>query len=127
MTWTYSGDPSDSDVDAVRFLVGDTDTTDQLLTNEEIQYLVDEQGSAHTAAAAAANAIAAKFSRKADESKSVGDLSLSNSYSQRAKSYLDLSTSLQARALAASPPIAVANDYALGAEFYVGQFDAYEE
>jgi hypothetical protein len=33
MTWSYSGDPSSSSTDAVRFLVGDTDTNDQLISN----------------------------------------------------------------------------------------------
>ena len=42
MTWTYSGNPSSTERDAVRFLVGDTDTNDQLLSNEEIDYLVTQ-------------------------------------------------------------------------------------
>ena len=54
MAWTYSGDPSSSARDAIRFLVGDTDTNDQLVTNE---------------------AIASKFSRLADQT--VGDLKVS--------------------------------------------------
>ena len=36
MSWTYSGDPSTSSMDMVRFTIADTDTTDQKLTNEEI-------------------------------------------------------------------------------------------
>ena len=38
MTWSYSGSPGDSDKDAVRFFIGDTDTTQQLLSDEEINY-----------------------------------------------------------------------------------------
>ena len=30
MAWSYSGDPDSSALDSVRFLVGDTDTNDQL-------------------------------------------------------------------------------------------------
>ena len=40
MSWEYQG-PSASDKDEVRFLIGDTDVEDQLLSDEEIQYLVD--------------------------------------------------------------------------------------
>lgn len=43
MTWSYSGDPASSDRDAVRFLVGDVDTTVQLLTDEEIDFLLATQ------------------------------------------------------------------------------------
>ena len=32
--WTYSGNPAASDKDAVRFLVGDTNTSDQLVSDE---------------------------------------------------------------------------------------------
>jgi hypothetical protein len=41
LSWTYSGDPSDSDVDQVRFTLQDTDTGFQLLQDEEIQWLID--------------------------------------------------------------------------------------
>ncbi len=38
MTWSYSGNPASSSLDAVRFLIRDTDTTNQLLANEDIAY-----------------------------------------------------------------------------------------
>lgn len=38
MSWSYSGDPTASSLDAVRFLVRDTDTTNQLISDEEINY-----------------------------------------------------------------------------------------
>lgn len=40
MSWTYSGNPADSDLDAVRFCIGDTIEDDQLLQDEEINYLL---------------------------------------------------------------------------------------
>lgn len=40
MTWTYSGNPASSTLDAARFWVQDTDTNRQLLSNEEINYLI---------------------------------------------------------------------------------------
>lgn len=38
MSWSYSGDPSTGDKDEYRFLIGDTDESDQLLSDEEIEY-----------------------------------------------------------------------------------------
>lgn len=74
MTWTYSGDPSASNKDLVRFLIHDTDATAQLLTDEEIDGLLSIEGSARGAAILAAGSLSARFGRKA--SMSVGDLSI---------------------------------------------------
>lgn len=126
MTWTYSGDPSDSDKDAVRFTVGDTDTTDQLVTDEEIAYLLVVHGAVGMASVGAARAIAAKYSRKADQSRSVGDLSLSQQYSQQATSYHHLADHLLAIASGIdAPPLPKANADALGAEFTIGLLDKF--
>jgi hypothetical protein len=38
MSWNYSGDPSDSPLDAVRFYLQDTDSTDPQMQDEEIEY-----------------------------------------------------------------------------------------
>ncbi len=73
MTWTYAGDPSVSDLAAVRFLVGDTDTTDQLITDEEINYLITEHGMTYHAASATCRAISAKYARLMQ--RSIGGLS----------------------------------------------------
>lgn len=72
MTWTYTS-PGTSDKDWVRFRIGDTDTSDQLLSDEEILSLITEEGSKEAAAAVAAEGLAAEFSRRAT-SESVGDL-----------------------------------------------------
>lgn len=42
MGWTYSGDPDTSPKDEVRFHLQDTDTGFQLLTDEEISWLIAE-------------------------------------------------------------------------------------
>lgn len=84
MTWTYTGDPNVSDRDKIRFLIGDTDTNDQLVNDEEIQWALDEAGSIYQAAHDLCTVIASKFARMAT-SKSVGDLSLS--YANRAETY----------------------------------------
>lgn len=93
MTWTYDNSPGTVARDEVRFLVGDTDTTDQLVTDEEIAYAIAEEGSGKLAAAAICEAIAAKFARQADEA--VGDLKLSKS--QRSKAYAERAAQLRSR------------------------------
>lgn len=40
MSFTYSGCPSESELDAVRFALGDTNKDAPLLQDEEIQYLI---------------------------------------------------------------------------------------
>ena len=81
MTWTYSGDPSANARDAIRFLIGDTDTTDQLLSDEEIAWVNTEASGTPTATTDLYDAayrccltIAAKLARQAD--KQIGDLSV---------------------------------------------------
>lgn len=64
MTWEYTGNPDVDQRDAIRFLVGDTDPTDQLISDEEILFLLDEHGETYTTASYAAEAIAAKFARE---------------------------------------------------------------
>lgn len=92
MAWTYSGDPSSSDRDQVRFLIGDTATADQLVTDEEIAWSLT-QGSVYNAAAICAKAIAATFSRLAD--KAVDDLKIN--YSQKSSQYLKLAEQLESK------------------------------
>ena len=41
MSFSYSGDPSASELDAARFLIGDTDSTSPIMQDEEIQYIID--------------------------------------------------------------------------------------
>ena len=79
MTWTYGGDPSASALAAIRFLTGDTDTNDQLVSDEEIAWTNNQVTGSDTATTALYEvsyrvmvAIASKFSRLADQS--VGDL-----------------------------------------------------
>ncbi|MBW2084440.1 MAG: hypothetical protein JRI54_00190 [Deltaproteobacteria bacterium] len=97
MTWSYDSSLS-TDKDKVRFHIGDTDETDQLLQDEEITYLLTETTNVLLAASRAAKAITAKFSRQAD--KAVGDLRIS--LSQKAKTYMALATDLEKRAVTAS-------------------------
>lgn len=44
MTWSYSGDPSESEIDELRFLLSDTDQSSPIFSDEELQYLIDNYG-----------------------------------------------------------------------------------
>jgi hypothetical protein len=70
--FSYSGDPSTSNLDAVRFLIGDTDPNYYFLNDAEINYLLstsastssDNQPDVPSVAGAAAETIAANLSRE---------------------------------------------------------------
>lgn len=73
MSWSYSGDPATSQLDAVRFWLQDTDTTFQLMSDEEIGYLLTTWGDATQysevrVAAAAAEVLANRFAREVSTS-----------------------------------------------------------
>lgn len=94
MTWSYSGNPSVSEKDQVRFLVQDTQSAKPLLQDEEIAYLISTEGSPQDAAAKAAETLAAQFARFVDES--VGQVKVS--FSQRFKHYSELAKNLKRQA-----------------------------
>lgn len=68
MTWSYSlaGLSTGSQKDIIRFMVGDTISTDPQLQDEEIQFCYSFRLSTYGGAAQACEAIASQFSRKAD-------------------------------------------------------------
>lgn len=91
MAFTYD---VSTNVGKVRLLIGDTDETDILLQDEDIQFFLDSYGNLKIAASQAAMAISAKFSREAD--KQVGMLRIS--FSIRANNYNKLSKELKLNA-----------------------------
>ena len=98
--WSYSTDPSTSPKDEVRFLLGDTNQNDPLISDEEINYLIGKWSDPYICAAMGAEALSAKYASLID--RSVGSLSIS--YSQRSQQFADLAKRLrqQARSTAAS-------------------------
>ena len=94
-TWSYSGNPASSDKDAVRFIIGDTDSNDQLVSDEEIAYAVSVRGSVFLGAAMVAKSIASRYARNVD--KAVGDLKIS--LSQKFKAYNALAEELEEKAV----------------------------
>ena len=100
MTATYTNLPGTVPVDTVRFLVDDRDTipaTDAALSDEEIQYFLDQANHVLLAAADAAEAIATKYAGD-PKSKQVGDLEISYGDTGRAATYKELAASLRSRA-----------------------------
>lgn len=96
--------PIETDKDRVRLLIGDTDKADPQLSDEEVEDFVSynkiENEDAelvtniHAAAADAAGALAAKYSRQFSFSEDGQQFELA----QRASSYLALEASLRRRA-----------------------------
>ncbi len=98
MAWTYSGDPSLSDLDMVRWHVGDTDVTKQEAQDEEIQASLDRYGSPERAGARVARSLSAKYARLFD--KAAGDVR--KSLSQISENYGRIADELEAVVAAAS-------------------------
>ena len=94
MSWTYdSSMPTPKD--KVRFLIQDTVTTNQLLQDEEINFMLVDYPNYKMAAANCADVLSSKFSGMADERK-IGNLTLKNS--DRSKKYADLANRLRMQA-----------------------------
>src|SRR4051812_21714025 len=97
-TYTYSGNPATSPTDEIRFLLQDVDSTDWLLSDEEIQYfstlLTDLNGSTFQVAAYLAGVIAGRFAREVSIS---GD-GISIQAEQLQQKYEDLAVQLRSMA-----------------------------
>ena len=110
MTFTYSNDPSTSTRNKVRFLINDVDSTDPLFNDAELDYLISEWVDVYETCRAACETLVARFSRLADStSKSVGDISVSESYSAKSKQYQDLAHNFLQRRMRKTPPTMWAN------------------
>jgi hypothetical protein len=91
MTVTYS-DPSNSPSDAVRFLVGDTDTSNAALQDEEISFALAQVGNdTYLAAALCARALAGKYASMVDTTFE----SVSSEYSSLRDNYNTLAINLE--------------------------------
>ena len=98
MAWSY--DPTDLDtsttsgrLNTIRLLVGDTDTVDQQVQNEEIIFGLSENGNnIYLSASWIARTISSKYSRQVTTSL---DGALSANYSDLAKQYQTLADQLE--------------------------------
>ena len=97
MAWSY--DPTDLDsstasgrLNIVRFLVGDTDTTNQLVSDEEINFaLLTEGDDVYSAGSLVAKSLSAKYASYVDIEL---DGQLREDYSQLTTQYANLSSML---------------------------------
>ena len=127
MAWTYSGNPAASALDSVRFLIGDTDTTNQLLADAEITWLLTTwNANPFVAAYNAAYSLSAKFTGKSDQSKTVGDLSLSTQYLAQASKFGELADRLKVQAVQGYPPYPTYSTDAAGDFFFSVGMDQYK-
>ena len=133
MTFTYVG-PATSDRDKVRFLIQDTDSTSAHLSDEEINWLITEWADVYDAAANAADILAGSYAHKADYSKSVGDLSLNETFSTQSQRFSALANSIRLNRMRRYVPSWIANTEALkstadrsvttyNTDAYTGQMD----
>ena len=134
MTWTYSGNPGASTLDEVRFLIQDTNEDDELLSNEEINYLITSYGDPYSAAVAAVSSLIGRLASLSSESKKVGDLSLTRVYGMQVAKYESLIKYLERERFRRFPAAPVINPNAIlpttegivegeGTDYVVGQMD----
>jgi hypothetical protein len=84
MAWTYDlSQLATSKLYQVRYLVGDTLSSDQQVQDEEINFAITQRPSVYGAAAIVCRSLASRLSRQAD----VVDKDLRTTLSQRAKAY----------------------------------------
>lgn len=113
MGFTYTGDPAGNSRDKVRFLIQDTDSNNPHITDEEIAWLLTEWADVYDAAAQAADILAGSYAHKADYSKSVGDLSLNETFSNQSTRFTQLATNLRLNRMRRFAPSWIANADAL--------------
>jgi len=134
MTWTYTGNPGTSRLDEVRFLIQDTNSDEQLLRDEEIEYLIHAYGDPYSAAVAAVVSLIGQASRSVEESKKVADLQLTQKAGARLQQWESLKRHLEVERFRRTPAAPVVNPNAIfptdvakvegeGTDYVVGQMD----
>jgi hypothetical protein len=86
VTWTYNPESLGTDLAKVRNLIGDTNTNDKLLTDEEIAVYQALETNLFSVAALCCDAIIAKLARDIDRS----NLGMSAQRSQKIQHYQDM-------------------------------------
>jgi len=119
---TYSGDPADSTLDQVRFLVRDT-SDPFVFTDAEVEWALGERGNPYLAGALLAWRLYQQTLEQAGVEKQVGDLRIARRDSGVASQNWGALARQLEREGAMFGAVPVANPNALGAEFQVGQMD----
>jgi hypothetical protein len=95
MTWSYiTSELATNQTYQVRLLIGDTIKDAPQMQDEEIAFLIVQNGSIYAAAAACCRALSTQYARSADVA--AGDQSIK--FSQMSKSYLDKALAFQSQA-----------------------------
>lgn len=102
MAFTYTS-PADSDLCAVRWWVGDTDSADVQLQDAEITFAINQTGNVKRAASYCARALAAKYSREVNMRVGAGG-ELRIDLAQLAKAYIELAEFLESSAASYAAP-----------------------
>jgi len=84
--FSYNSGDLSTDLNQVRLLINDTDSSNPEFQDEEINFFIDSESNVFGAASVACQALAVKYAQQVD--KSVGDLKLSAS--QKFKHYSEL-------------------------------------
>ena len=103
ISWSYSGNPAASNLDEVRWWIGDTDTDDQQLQDAEINFAISATGDNKRAAAWCARALKAKYSREVDI-RTGADGEFRANLSSLAKAYGELADFLESSAAEYAAP-----------------------
>lgn len=95
MTFTYSGDPADGDVNQLRFILQDTDPAFPLLTNEELVWLTGAWMPLYDSLTFVASIAAATISRKFTGLVSVSADGVSVNVSELTARYTEMAKALR--------------------------------
>jgi len=105
MAWSYDASnlnttTASGRLNTVRLIVGDTDSSDELIQNEEIAFALEQSNNnVYYAGSLVCRLIAAKYSRLIDTTL---DNAISAKYSTRAKQYQQLASQIENQAKKAS-------------------------
>ena len=109
MSWSYSNNPAGSTVDEARFLIGDTNSTDPLFSDEEITYVIaSEGGIMYTACAVCCETLARRYSGDVDSQMGVGTIKAMAS--QRAVAFANRAVELRKLATQKIGPYSAVSD-----------------
>lgn len=82
MAFTYSGDPSASDLDMFRFIIGDTDQSDPRVTDEEANAYLNITKTVNEAVIGCVRGLVAKYAGECDYKIGPEQVTASQRYAQ---------------------------------------------
>jgi hypothetical protein len=107
----------------VRFLLHDTDVAAAQVQDEEISWALVQSADTYSAAAMCADSVAAHYASESSKSRTVGDLSLSESRADRAAAWRATADRLRLQAFRMGGPMPSAGGIASPFQFAIGDED----